>query len=558
MLAVLRQTGTDQIPSAAWGTDQGKNFPSKTVSAPPSDSSTDDVQAGSGRLAGTGQSARTARLSESELVLLIDTRIRERWQEESIVPAKPANDAEFLRRVSLDLSGQVPSISLVRQFLGDPSPDKRRKIVQSLLESPRYIVHFSNVWRAELLPEVGTNPQLQFLMPSFQAWLKDQLIDNDSYAELARRIITLPIVSQLTPGMMAQGEVSPLAFYLAKEGKPENLAAGTARVFLGLRIECAQCHDHPMDNWKQEQFWRFAAFYSGVSPQQMGDAIGGLIDNPSRRELTIPEKKTVVEARFLDESAPDWTPTSKPRTNLADWLTSKSNPYFAKAAVNRVWGRLFGVGLVDPVDDFSESNVPSHPELLEELAFQFAAADYDLKFLFRVLTATEAYQLTSTVSDTSQLPPQRFARMTPKGLSPEQLFDSLVLATGYFERNPRTQQFFVDDTRPRAEIQEVFSNETDPPTERQTSILQALALMNGRLIAQITSSPTGLLGSTTTFPGLSRAERVATLFLATLGRFPTEEETTRLVKYCEGKELKTALSDILWALLNSTEFLTNH
>jgi hypothetical protein len=497
--------------------------------------------------------------AEQKLIERINQRIRARWAAEKVVPAAPADDAEYLRRVYLDLAGQIPPVSEVRRFLEDSSPGKRKAVVQALLDGPRYIVHSSNVWRSELLPEVSSNPQLQFLIPSFEAWLKDQLVDNDSYADLARKLVTYKIEPTMATNIFESGGgVSPVAFYQAKEGKPENLAAGTARVFLGIRLECAQCHDHPFDTWKQQQFWSFAAFYAGVSRPQMGDFPGPLADIPGRRKLEIPLKKTEVDARYLNDAVPDWKPNETPRENLATWLTSKSNPYFAKAAVNRVWGRLFGTGIVNPVDDFSETNHPSHPELLNELAEAFADSNFDLKFLLRVLTATEVYQLTSRVSDPSQEPPERFARMAPKGMTPNQLFDSLAEATGFLEINGRTQFFGVDDSRPRSEFQEAFNNESDLPTERQTTILQALAMMNGRFLAANVNDKGGLLSGVVNFPDMKLEERVETLFLASLGRKPSATELQKFVKYCEGRELKVALGDILWALLNSTEFLLNH
>lgn len=501
------------------------------------------------------------RPSEKQVVERINQRLRERWEQEKVIPAARADDAEFLRRVYLDLAGEIPPVSEVRRFLADTSPDKRAKVVDELLDGPRYIVHFSNVWRAELLPEVSADPQLQFLMPSFEAWLKDQLIDNDSYADLARKLITYKIDSTASQNPVdAGGTVSPVAFYQAKEGKPENLAAGTAKVFLGVRIGCAQCHDHPFDSWKQEQFWSFAAFYAGISRQQMGDVFGPLTEKGESRKLEIPGKKekTVVEARYLNGKEPDWKADESSRETLANWLTARENPYFAKSAVNRIWGRLFGVGIVDPVDDFSDANPPSHPELLDELAIAFVDSGYDLKFLLRVLTATEAYQLTSSISDISQEPPQRFARMSLKGLSPEQLFDSVSIATGHFERSRRDQPFAVNDDLPRGEFLEAFNNETDPLTERPTTILQALAMMNGRFITDATRTDKGMLAAVINFPDMKTEERIEALYLAALGRPPKPTELPKLVAHCQGRELSVALGDIFWAILNSSEFLLNH
>lgn len=517
------------------------------------------ARAGDAPASGAADSQVELQKAEDRLIKVINDRIAERWARDQVVPAWDANDAEFLRRVYLDLAGQIPPVSAVRRFLADKAPAKRRKVVRELLESPRYIVHFSNVWRAELLPEVSADPQLQFLMPSFEAWLKDQLIDNDSYAELVRQLVTFKITGVASrEASEAGGVVSPVAFYQAKEGKPENLAAGTARVFLGLRIECAQCHDHPFDSWKQDQFWSFAAFFSGVSRQQMGDVAGPLSDAPQRRMLEIPGKKMAVPARYLNGAEPVWIADQATRENLAAWLTATDNPYFAKAAVNRVWGRLFGVGIVDPVDDFSEANPASHPELLDELAVAFAASGYDLKFLLRVLTATRAYQLTSSQSDPSQEPPQRFARMALKGLTPEQLFDSVGEATGLFERSRRRTVIIDDESRPRNEFQEAFSNDTDPPTERPTTILQALAMMNGQLLTQATNPESGTLAAAIHFPDMTNEERIETLYLASLGRLPRPDELKKMTAHCHDRNLSEALSNIFWALLNSSEFILNH
>lgn len=536
-------------PSANQTVVDSKDSPVDSAARP--NSSVQDLQA----------KAAKSLEAERKLIDRIDQRIREAWTQEKVTPAVRADDAEFLRRVYLDLAGRIPAVSEVRRFLADSSPEKRSTIVRELLDGPRYIVHSSNVWRSELLPEASADPQLQFLIPSFEAWLKDQLIDNDSYADLARKLLTYKIEGQTGRNIFESGgSVSPVAFYQAKEGKPENLAAGTARVFLGLRIECAQCHDHPFDSWKQQQFWSFTAFYSGVSRQQAGDIAGALSDIPNRRkvEVLIKNQKTEIEARYLNDAIPDWKPNETSRDNLANWLTARDNPYFAKAAVNRVWGRLFGVGIVNPVDDFSETNPPSHPELLNELAEAFIESGYDLKFLLRVLTATEAYQLTSSLSDPTQELPQRFARMSPKGMTPSQLFDSLTQATGVLDLNRNTQFFGLDDSRPRNEFQDLFSNESDPPTERQTTIIQALAMMNGRFIAENVTPDKGLLGATATFPDMTLDERLETLYLAALGRTPRVSELNKLRTYCEGRELKVALSDVFWSLLNSTEFLLNH
>jgi len=280
-----------------------------------------------------------------------------------------------------------------------------------------------------------------------------------------------------------------------------------------------------------------------------------------RREMTIPGTDRVVQANFLDGSEPRWKYKVGSRVTLADWMTSPDNPYFARAAANRLWAHFFGTGIVEPVDDFNDENKPSHPELLDDMAREFAAHDFDLKFLIRAITSTKAYQLTSAASDPSQESPRQFARMAVKGLTPEQLYDSLVNATGYRDMTPANQRIY-DMQSPRAVFVSKFSTQ-EKRTEYQTSIPQALALMNSQLIADVTSlQRSELLGAVAESPFLETPDKVEALFLAALSRKPRAEEAERLVKYVNDggatKDKKKALADVFWALLNSPEFILNH
>ncbi len=261
-------------------------------------------------------------------------------------------------------------------------------------------------------------------------------------------------------------------------------------------------------------------------------------------------------------------------------MTAPDNPYFARAAVNRMWFTFFGVGLTDPVDEMvGGQGVVSHPEVVDELARQFIAHKYDLKYLMRVITATRAYQLSSARTDDSQDDPRRFARMPLRGLTPEQLFDSLAEAI-YYPRegqnpNPQFAAFVVNNNSPREEFRTKFAHPSDRPTEVQTSILQALTLMNGKLIGDATSlERSELLAAVVDSPFMDTQERIETLYLATLTRKPKEKELARLVAYVDGggayadekpataqekqKRYQQALADVFWALLNSGEFYLNH
>lgn len=500
-----------------------------------------------------------------DLAHRIDRAIETRWKRDHVTPTEGSSDAEFYRRVSLHIAGSIPSVATARKFLDDASPDRRRKAVDDLLESPQYITNFSNFWTRVMMPESATDFQSLSQRPGFQAWLRQHLSNNTHYDAIVYELMTTPLAGDrgMNGLMQTPGSVSPIAFFTTKQIKPENLAAATSRMFLGIRIECAQCHNHPYDSWKQEQFWGYAAFFAGIERMNVVDGnIGQVREISDRRELPIPDRDTVVQATYLDGTQPQWRAQVKSRRTLAEWMTSKQNPYFAKSVVNRIWGHLFGVGIVDPIDDFGGNNKPSHPELLDELARDFVAHDFDLKYLIRAITLSKTYQLSSRKTHDSQDEPQQFARMSVQGLTGEQLYDSIATAIGQLETFRQFQPFQFEQPGPRSEFLELFAAD-QTPTERQTSILQALALMNG----QITSSATNIEQSATLtaiveFPLMNSQERVQALYLAALTRKPNQSESDRLVKYVESggpaENQKQALADVFWALLNSSEFLFNH
>jgi hypothetical protein len=471
-------------------------------------------------LCSTAQSAPTAASDKDVTVLagLIDRCLSTGWADAKVKPAPTASDAEFVRRVYLDLAGRIPSVTEVRQFLDDKRPDKRRRVVEQLLQGPRYVTHFTNVWRALLLPETTASLQARFLAPGFEAWLRKKLQQNTPYDVMVRELLTQSVNGPgQNPYGQQQGEPTPIAFYLAKEVKPENLAAASSRLFLGVKIECAQCHNHPFAQWKRDQFWSYAAFFAGLQRQGNGDFVAAGREVPDRRELTIPGTERVVQAAFLDGTQPKWKYNTSARATLADWMTAKDNPYFARAAVNRLWAYFFGAGLIDPVDEMVGGEHPaSHPELLDELARQFTVHDFDLKFLIRVLTASQAYQLSSLATNKTQDDPRQFARMPLRGLSAEQLFDSVSQATGYRESGNRNNNPFFGPQGARGRFLTQFANTSDKATEVQTSILQALSLMNGPVTAEATNlERSETLAALLDAPFMDTAERVETLYLAT-------------------------------------------
>jgi hypothetical protein len=523
-----------------------------------------------------------------ELTAKIDRLVEAHWTAKGVQPAPPADDAEFLRRVYLDIAGRIPRIGEVRRFLEDQAPDKRLRLIEHLLakdhdgrDSPSYryvIKQLAEVWRAQLLPETNNQRFNQF-GTALDAWLKDRLGNNVGYDQLVRELLTARVAANAPQGgrpvALNPNEPSPLAFYQANEFKPENLAAATSRLFLGVKLECAQCHDHPFAKWKREQFWEYAAFFAGIQPQRGGFAAQR--DEAAAREITIPGTERKVQARFLDGAEPKWQDGTTTRATLAEWVTAPDNPYFAKAAVNRLWAHFFGIGLIDPVDEMvGAENSAGNEELLNLLAREFVEHQFDLQFLMRAITASKAYQLTSAQTDPSQADPRLLARMNLKGLTPEQLFDSLAAATGYREpANPNQRVVvFPGVNTPRGEFLAKFANHSDKRTEYSTSILQALMLMNGRFVENATAGDEAALndpqmqksvtlGAIIDFPFFDTTEKkIEALYLATLSRPPRANERERLVKYVEkdnpSGDPKKALADVLWTLLNSSEFILNH
>jgi hypothetical protein len=489
------------------------------------------------------------------LTARIDSVLAARWAAAKVQPAAIADDGEFLRRVSLDLIGKIPTAAEARDFLDDPNSNKRRALVERLLDSPAYTTRATESWRRLFLPEADTEDAGRAVAGDFEAWLRKKVIEDAGYDRIVREILTAKVnrrTDDLAVNMAGvRTAPSPVGYYTAKENKPENLASGVARVFLGIRLECAQCHNHPFAEWKREQFWSLAAFFADLAPD---DPEEGVVmrrngDKP-RRELAIPGTKTVVKASHLDGSTPHWRPRAQTREILAEWVTAPDNPYFARAVVNRIWARFFGAGLIEPVDDLEGDASPELIGVLDELAAQFRLHDYKLKFLIRVLTATRAYNLSSAAKDTES-GTALFASMPVRGLSPGQLFDSLTRATGSE----------AGDARGR--FLELFANRDERPVEAETTIIQALTMMNGAYIDGATNPATGqALGAIVKAPFLDIAGRIETLYLATLTRRPRAAELSQLIPLVEQRKTDDdrakALADIFWALLNGPEFHLNH
>jgi hypothetical protein len=495
------------------------------------------------------------------LAARIDARIVARWPRGDFRPAPAADDAEFLRRVWLDVAGRIPPAYRARDFLEDPAPDKRRRVVEELLCGPDYVTHFTNVWADFLLAPSG-GPRVDIPGP-LHAWLARRVRDNAGYDRIVRELLASP----LAPGWPApeEGEESsPAAFYDAQGPVPEKLAAATARLFLGLSLECAQCHDHPFAPWKRRQFWELAAFFADTAAERRGGRPGAG-ENAGLCALEIPDTGQTVRPRFPGGNAPRWRPGDGPRAVLAGWVAAPDNPFFARAAVNRLWAHFFGTELVDEIDAAGEPAADGLRDLLDDLAREFTAHGFDVKFLIRAVTASHTYQRSSRLTHPAQADPRLCARMAVRGLSPEQLAASLIRAAGCREeRMPRPGAVGRDPVAgtPREQFRAGLRGQANR-VDSQTSVLQALLAMNGAL----TAKAVGLVyGETVTGAaaarGIDTAGRIEQLFLAALSRKPRPEEVARLARYVDAggprRDVREALADVFWALLNSSEFMLNH
>ena len=508
-------------------------------------------------------SAPAARIAMDEaavaaLTAQIDKHLVTFWAQNNIRPAARADDAEFLRRVSLDLIGRIPSIQEVRQFQADANPRKRERKVADLLNQPAFLRHYASVLRQQWVPQTIDNQQLQRVGVDFENWLRGRLKDQRGLDTIVRDVLTAPtLFARNAEGLIDQAELNRTAygFNQANEFKPENVAASASRLFLGIKMECAQCHDHPCAAISRDQFWETAAFFAELQP-----VVANLNDVKLKREIRIvdndPKKVKTVQAQFFDETQPVWKEGVSPRAVFVDWLVSPSNRYFARNAVQRTWADFFGLGFIDPIDEPGLENPELIPALLDDMSHAFAANGYDQRFLIRAIVRSRAYQLTSRQTDIAQANPRHFARMNVKALTPEQLYDSLAQATGFKQGNSDNPD------GSRRDFLLKFNN-TGKITERQTSILQALTMMNGRLVADQTSlERSQFLAGIADAPFLDAEAQVEIMFLASLSRQPTADESSRFSSHVQrnttAADRKKALTDVFWALLNSTEFILNH
>lgn len=494
-----------------------------------------------------------ARDVAGELAELIDQQIEARLSSEGVRPAELAVDAEFVRRIYLDLHGSVPTLEQVKRFLADDGQGKRARLIDSLLADPRYGENLADIWQGYLISPLADDQTKR--ADRFRHWLAGQF-NTRKWDQIVSGLIT-------ATGKM---EDNAAVTYLIEGRLPRavpDLTDLTSRYFMGVRLNCAQCHDHPFVNWKQEEFWGMAAFFTQIQTPKRAKQVyeRGVVDDP---QLTLANLKDAGVPDGFIQRAPmflggqELSPSAKTPTHrgaLADWITAPENPYFARAMVNRTWWRLLGRAIVQPVDDMHEANAPSHPELLNLLTGRFVKSGYDLKFLTRAIVLSRAYQRTSRTDDaTEDKQAALFGRMSIKVLSAGQLYDSLETIAG-----PAAKVTGIDVRQgTRWEFVQFFGESPDPdPIEYRRGIPHLLRQMNS---GQFTGRNLDALVTRFSSPSDRSLEEIAAdLFLAILARRPTEDEIRKVRSYVDrAGSAAVGFRELAWVLTMSSEFSLNH
>jgi Protein of unknown function (DUF1549)/Protein of unknown function (DUF1553)/Bacterial Ig-like domain/Bacterial Ig-like domain (group 2) len=483
----------------------------------------------------------------------IDELVFSKLKRLNIVPSDLSTDEEFLRRAHLDLIGVLPTAEEARKFLASRAPNKRVQLVDELLERPEYADFWGLYWSDRL------SNSRQFLYEKgtffFQQWLREAMEQNLPYDQFARDLITA------TGGLY---EVAPTSYYPLMK-KAEEMATTTSQVFLGVSLECARCHDHPFEKWKQDDFLGLAAFFAQVRHKNRIRQNERVLYLDPKRELTHPKHKQPVVPKFLGGQPVKVEPGRDRREVLADWMTAPSNPFFAKAIVNRLWKHFMGRGLVDPVDDFRVTNPPTNEALLAALAEDFIRHKYDLKHLFRAIVGSRVYQLSAQPNGTNKEEKQFYSRFYLKRLNAEELLDGICRVTEVPEKFPgfhlglRATQ--LPDPKVPSYFLDVFdraTRETVCERKQTTSVMQVMHLVSGDTINQKIRAENGLIERLIK-SGKSSGEIIEELYLSTLSRFPKKDEAQLAQQgVSQARSPREGYEDLLWALLNSKEFLFNH
>jgi hypothetical protein len=521
--------------------------------------------------------------SERDVIAEIDAALEDYWKKQQVTPAPPASDSEFLRRIYLDLVGNLPPEEMTRKFLSDNSPDKKRKLVEELLSSKDYANWWATLWRIWLIGR--DNRRLGAIgNQAMEGWLREKFAQNVPYNRWVYELLTATGRSD---------ENGAVIFFVKYDARPEELAGAISRIFLGTNIQCAQCHDAFNDpRWKQNDFWSTAAYFARTRfrPVREKNKIVAFEVWDAPRGEAVMEKggqKQIVAPKFVFASFNILEAPANRREAFATYMTSPQNRLFAQALVNRYWAYFFGQGLVHPIDDFRPENPPAVPEVLEKLTDDFIQNGYDLKRLIRIIVGTRAYQLSCRSDKDEPNHPSTFAQAQLRPLMPEQLVNAILRATGIEEiLKERASNLLVQIQRFMvSRFVFVFETDGEPDVTRfEQTIQQALMLMNNEQIQRAVRLAGGLPLMRKLDDAQSDKERLDILFLRFYCRYPTPEERRVMLEHI-GKELAnigsssvgqkgraffasvvggspsplaSAFEDIAWALLNSGEFLFNH
>ena len=468
-----------------------------------------------------------------------------------------SSDADFLRRAYLDLAGRIPSAVQAGEFLSSQSPVKRSELVEQLLDSPDYADHWALKW-ADLL-RVDREQLSKRDALAYYRWIRDAILTNQPVDQFARDIL-------LAEGPLSENPAGHLYQVSKRAG---DTAATVSQVFLGIRITCAECHQHPYDRWTQQDYHGMRAFFESVSTKPFGKDRLALIARGSQT-ATHPRTEQVVHPHPLGTTMPEAFDygRSDRREGLAHWLTDAANPWFAKNMANRVWAHLMGRGLVEPVDDFRATNPPTNPELLDLLAAHLVAHRYDVKSLIRFIMASRTYQLSSQPLAENEMDESNFARALFRRLPAEVLLDAICDITGIPEKFPgfpeghRAVQLW--DSQSHHYFLKLFGRPTRTTPcscERATgaSMGQALHLMNSPNLQHKLSHRDGRIAKLVA-QHLDNRSLIDTLYLTAYARFPTTEERAAALDYFDQQapHRQDAAEDLVWSMLNTSEFIFNH
>jgi hypothetical protein len=495
----------------------------------------------------------------------IDRHVNAKLLKRKVLPSEECTDADFVRRVYLDLTGLIPTAAQARAFLEDPtpSPQKREKLVDKLLGGKEYVTFWSNKW-ADLL-QCNQKSLGDEGVWAFREWIRESIAQNKPYDQFVYEIVTAQGDSLTNPAVN---------YYRALKDKDDAGKATTNKMgeditqtFLGVRFSCNKCHDHPFERWTQTQYYEFGAFFARVAFKP-GSRPGEEVVFADYRggEVIHPKTMVILPPHVPYGQQPDVAAATDRRVAFGQWLTSKQNPLFAKSFVNRTWSYFFALGIIDPVDDVRASNPASNPELLDALTEDFVNSGFDVQHLIRTIVLSRTYQMSVKTNRWNEDDHINFSHFIPRRLSAEQLIDCVAIATGTrpkidgLPEGMRTV-FLADGLADGNDFLKLFGRpkrETACECERTSnlSLAHALSLVNGPVISEAVADPKNCIAELVE-KEKDQSRVVEEIYLSTLGRLPTEAEQKNIVAGAASEKRLEDAQDLAWALLNSPAFLFN-